>query len=452
MSDNDIRVSSIPSHARALTALGDETTRAVNELFAGRQSSLFGADDTPELGELSAALAKGWSDHEAAALIRAYSQQLNSGRSVDIKSLARWALAHRNNAAAVVDCMNVNPPAEIDIIRVLSRAGSQKLVFLAKWRLTQQEVVLKQVVAEAEDAQRIFLRELQPHPLTMAHPNIIETHVLRNSEGDPFLVEQRLPLVLNDEWSSQGMHEAANLLYDIARAIKHLHDSSLVHGDVKPDNIGKRGENYILLDFGICRPADQFSIESTPTGSLRTRAPELLAAGRYIEPYKVDVWAIGATIFNAFVGRFPLFKLGESIPRVSSPRERDQMESVLAKRVENEWEKWIDMRTIPEPLRSLLRATLTKDPRERISSADLVERARTELSAFLRSSSPGSGRFSPVEELNQLRRYLPERAVLGAMPIARRQSLRNRIGQLQRTPGFSQDQQQQISELMALLS
>lgn len=100
----------------------------------------------------------------------------------------------------------------------------------------------------------------------MEHPNITETHLLPNTKGEVYLVEERLPEVLSDATSLQ-LEEASNLLYDIAKALVYLHKTlGLVHGDIKPDNIGKRGGDYVLLDFGICRPADQFTSEVTPTG------------------------------------------------------------------------------------------------------------------------------------------------------------------------------------------
>jgi serine/threonine protein kinase len=204
--------------------------------------------------------------------------------------------------------MAVDPPPEIDLIKILSRKGSQKLVFLATWRKTLQEVVLKQIIAKGESAERIFSRELQPHPLNMVHPNIIETHFLRNSKGERFLVERRLDTVLDDEWDAQGIYEASNLLFDITKALKFLNDHRLVHGDVKPDNIGKRVGSYVLLDFGICRDRQDFSGETTPTGSLRTRAPELLLKNEYSEPEKVDVWALGATVYKAVTKRFTSLK------------------------------------------------------------------------------------------------------------------------------------------------
>ena len=55
-----------------------------------------------------------------------------------------------------------------------------------------------------------------------------------------------------------------------------MHQLGLVHGDIKPDNIGKKEGRFVLLDFGICRSAEKFTADTTATGSLRTRAPELL--------------------------------------------------------------------------------------------------------------------------------------------------------------------------------
>ncbi|HEY0019315.1 MAG TPA: protein kinase [Longimicrobium sp.] len=443
--DFTISIGDIPPSARALTALGDKTTKAVDRLFHGGQQTLI-PRDIPDLKELSEALRSEWTDEEAATLVSDITHRVTHRIPFDVAKVSRWAMAHPNNAAAVADCMRVNPPPEIDIIRVLSRAGSQKLVFLATWRLTQQEVVLKQLVAEPEDAQRILLRELQPHPLSMVHPNIIETHFLRNSEGEAFLVEQRLPLVLNDDWQSAGMHEAANLLADIGHAVKFLHDNGLVHGDIKPDNIGKKGERYVLLDFGICRPKEQFSRESTPTGSIRTRAPELLEQQGYIEAEKVDVWALGATIFNTMMGRFPLIKAGEKTPRVSSPADRTKFEAELRNRA-NHWDRWVTLGSIAAPMRDVLAAALDPDPRNRLSSSELIERVQRDLSALLRSSSYSAGYFSPAEELAQLSRHLPQRDLVNLMPAARRQALESRIRELKAIPGFSPQERTQLDHL-----
>src|SRR6266478_9135058 len=128
----DSGAASIPSGAHALAAIGPVTEGVVNRLFAD-STDLFNRVDQGELKKLAGALEKdrGWTDQEAGRVVSRYAEDLLTGRSVDISAIARWALAHPNNSAAVFDCMSVVPPEGFSIIRVLSRAGSQKLVFLA---------------------------------------------------------------------------------------------------------------------------------------------------------------------------------------------------------------------------------------------------------------------------------------------------------------------------------
>jgi serine/threonine protein kinase len=273
-----------------------------------------------------------------------------------------------------------------------------------------------------------------------------------SKKGEPFLVEERLPFVLNDAWRAEGIQEAANLFFDIAKALQFLHSMDLVHGDVKPDNIGKDSKDYILLDFGICRKKEAFIIDASATGSLRTRSPELLEADRYMEyPEKVDVWALGATIYNTMVGRFPLFDEGESPPRVSSPAERMEAEKYLLKRVQEEWDARVDLSVIPDPLRKLLERTLTKDPKDRISAAEIVSIASTELAAFLRSTQR-IGKFSPIEELQQYMKYLPDKDMASLMPRAQRDSLKSQLETLKTAQGLETAQRGHVDKLLSALS
>ena len=447
-------VTSLSPGAHALASIGKETEEKVVEFLSLVEAeNLFDRIDHEELRKLANAFEDTrWSDVEAAKVVETYGRMLATGRRIDNTSLQRWIRSHPNDAQAVIDCMSVDPPAEITLTRVLSRAGSQKLVFLATWMLTQREVVLKKLTGPPDVARAIIAREAQSHPLSMVHDNIIETHVLRNADGEIFLVEERLPCVLSDNWESRGLSEAANLLYDIANALKYLHtELDLVHGDVKPDNIGRRGSEYVLLDFGICRRSQAFTPEITPTGSLRTRAPELLQEPGYREPQKADVWALGATVYNALVHRFPLFELGERPPRVSTPEERRRFEIVLQERVERDWDRLVDISRIDEPLRGVLSRALEQDPAKRCSAADLMIIAETDLSAFLRRPS-SIGPFSPLDELQQINDYLPRDEILKLMPATQKQLMQTKLKGLLTSHGLTNEQKEHINQLLHLVS
>jgi serine/threonine protein kinase len=452
-----IPIQHIPPKSRAITSVGDKTTEAAARLFPKEPTLSFAVEDGLDLEPLADAFkASRWSDEEAAKIVTLLADRIGDKKEANIKTLATWVLQHPNDSEQVSECLLTIPPPEIEIIKVLSRAGSQKVVFLATWRLTQNEIVLKKVIASTDATEKILDRELRSHPLNMVHPNIIETYILRNVENQAFLVEKKLPEVLSDRWTSNGVHEAANLLFDIGKAVKFLHDKGLVHGDIKPDNIGKNRDTYVLLDFGICREAAAFTADVTPTGSLRTRAPELLVdKSSPREPAKVDVWALGATVYNSIKQRFPLIRADEKIPRISKPAERAKFEQILQARVSQDWDQWLDFSDIPEAIGALLRRMLEKDPERRITAREITEMAKADLSAFIRTEGvrgEAATRFSPSEELLQIDQYLhslPSMARL--LPSTRRQQLVDRLENLKKAVGFGTEEKGKIDDLFKSL-
>jgi serine/threonine protein kinase len=441
------RTDSLPGHAQILAEKGPHTKHAVillHRLITG--NSLLVRVPLP-YQILQEAFDEGWRDKETAEVLSQVTARYQQQQKVDVHALKRWLKVHKNDPSAVIDCLQLDPPEQISIIQVLSRAGSQKLVFLANWEFAQREVVLKSFIG---DAKRLIHRELQPHPLSMEHPNIIETHFLKNNNGEIFLIERRLPVVLGDEWASHGIHEAANLLRDVASALAFLQERHLVHGDIKPDNIGFEDGNYILLDFGICRPLEKFAEDSTPTGSLRTRAPEILV-GEKPHTLAADIWSLGATVYNSMVGRFPLFKTGEVPPRVSNAEKRESFEVDLARRVRDEWATLVDLTCVPDPLRDPLSKALERDPDKRLEAAALVKLVQRELAAFVRVPI-GARRFSPSEELQQLSAYLPDKSVLALMPHSQKHDLKRQLGNLKSAKGLSAQQKQEIDDLLALVA
>lgn len=450
----------VPTEAKQMYALGTRTEQAIKRMFEASELPLFpdadgatGPIPRPTLGILASALLgpPRWSDAQAEALLVGLSQRISRDSKFDLSLVSRWVLAHPDDADSVLTCLAVDPPPEIEIRRVLSRAGSQKMVFLASWLLTQKDVVVKRFLYPGATAQR----ELESFPINLSHDNIIKTYRLPNpSTGELFLIEDVLPNVLSDSWRAQGVQEAANLLHDVGAATKYLHDHDRVHGDIKPDNIGRRDGLFVLLDFGICRPTAEFTRTASATGSLRTRAPELLTATGYVSPPKVDVWALGATVYSALVGRFPLIKADERVPRITAPPERAAFETELSRRVTHEWDDWVDLSKVPDELRAILSSMLERDPAKRLTSGDVLARINSSLPAYLHGGDARTqreGRFSPLQELDQLDEYLSRLPKNIQLPIRAREGLRERLKTLRATQGFSSGDQQRTADLLSRL-
>ncbi len=207
------------------------------------------------------------------------------------------------------------------------------------------------------------------------------------------------------------------------------------------------------MDFGICRPAPEFTPETTPTGSLRTRPPELLVNEPF-DPQKFDVWALGATVFNFAVGRFPFIESTEVVPRIDTPAERQRFERQLGLRVRRSWSRWVAIDLAPAPLRGVLRMMLARDASHRPSITEVVKHVQENLSMFIPtrvSRDRATKKLVPSEELAQISRFLDVPAIAQSLPRHRRDALLSRLGELRRTANLKPAESATIENYFARL-
>lgn len=102
--------------------------------------------------------------------------------------------------------------------------------------------------------------------------------------------------------------EARRFSRQIASALDYCHRNSIVHRDLKIENIlvSKKGkeEDIKIIDFGLSNlfaPRDHLR---TFCGSLYFAAPELLQAQPYQGP-EVDIWSFGVVLYVLVCGRVP---------------------------------------------------------------------------------------------------------------------------------------------------
>ena len=91
----------------------------------------------------------------------------------------------------------------------------------------------------------------------------------------------------------------------IASALDYCHRNSIVHRDLKIENIliSKTGDIKII-DFGLSNTFSPKSYLKTFCGSLYFAAPELLQAKQYTGP-EVDVWSFGIVLYVLVCGKVP---------------------------------------------------------------------------------------------------------------------------------------------------
>ena len=141
----------------------------------------------------------------------------------------------------------------------------------------------------------------------------------------------------------------------LAEALTVIHGAGLVHRDLKPSNVILTRAGPKVIDFGIAQALDATSMTRTGmmVGSSGFMAPEQIS-GRPGQQADIFVW--GVTVAYAATGQSP-FGPGDT-------------HAVLYRVLHGE----PDIAAVPEPLLTLVAAALVKDPDQRPSARQLLDR------------------------------------------------------------------------------
>jgi Protein kinase domain len=98
--------------------------------------------------------------------------------------------------------------------------------------------------------------------------------------------------------------DIGGIVLQLARGLASAHRAGIVHGDIKPANVGfGDGDVARLLDFGVAVHAQDAVGGGRLSGTLPYLAPELWRGGT--RGMRTDVWALGVTCFEMVTGRRP---------------------------------------------------------------------------------------------------------------------------------------------------
>jgi len=324
-------------------------------------------------------------------------------------------------SAVLKDTPRLEPGADLGPYRVeaLIGAGGMGEVYRARDTKLNRDIALK-VLPESftRNPDRLARFTREAHLLaSLSHPNIAAIHGFEDrGEVHALVLELVEGPTLADRIARgpAALPEALAIARQIADALAVAHEHGVIHRDLKPANIKVCDDGTVkVLDFGLAKPIQDAAPPSSPSQSPSVMSPVVTAMGvilgtaAYMSPEQAkgrpagkrsDVWAFGCVLYEMLTGKRAFG--GEDVS--------DTLASVLKSQPD-----WAALpNDTPTAIRRLLRRSLEKDPRRRLSD---MSDARLEIDEALAGADASAEARPPV--VTRVHQALPW-AIAAALAVA----------------------------------
>src|SRR5687768_11273077 len=193
--------------------------------------------------------------------------------------------------------------------------GGMGVVFRARDVRLRRAVAIKLLPPELafrEEIRSRFLREAQT-AAQLSHPNVVPIYSVDEVNGLVFFV---MALIEGESLASQIKRErrlsvdfTRRVLRDVADALAYAHARSIVHRDIKPDNIllDRMTGRTVVSDFGIARAAEgdsRLTVTGIAVGTPAYMSPEQAMGEREIDG-RSDLYSLGVVGYHMLTGELP---------------------------------------------------------------------------------------------------------------------------------------------------
>jgi formylglycine-generating enzyme required for sulfatase activity/predicted Ser/Thr protein kinase len=190
-------------------------------------------------------------------------------------------------------------------VRIIGRGGFGR-TFLAidEAKPSHPHCVIKQFLPVenefVDEARRLFKQEAVRLDDLGKHSQIPELFAYTEQENRLYLVQQFINgLNLSKELIREGLYDEVKirkLLNDLLPVLQFIHESQVIHRDIKPDNIIRRRSDGkpVIVDFGAAKFATTTSLAKAGTtiGTVGYVAPEQ-SLGKAV--FSSDIYSLGVT-------------------------------------------------------------------------------------------------------------------------------------------------------------
>jgi serine/threonine-protein kinase len=193
--------------------------------------------------------------------------------------------------------------------------GGMGVVFRARDVRLRRSVAIKLLPPELafrDEVRSRFLREAQT-AAQLSHPNVVPIYSVDEVDGLVFFV---MALVEGESLGVYLKRErrapfdfAHRVLRDVADALTYAHGRSIIHRDIKPDNIlmDRVTGRTLVSDFGIARAAEgdsRLTVTGVAVGTPAYMSPEQAVGERDIDG-RSDLYSLGVLGYHMLAGELP---------------------------------------------------------------------------------------------------------------------------------------------------
>lgn len=221
---------------------------------------------------------------------------------------------------------------EIGDFRIEKRLGKGGMgeVFLATQKSLDRKVAIKTLapgLAKRADLVTRFIRECRSMA-KLHHNNIVQVYAADTKGGINFVAIEYVDGQSLQDWVDQAgklsVGDALHVLIVCCRALEHALEKSIIHRDVKPDNVLVTADGVVkVADFGLAKALDDDDQSVTKTGAgMGTpvyMAPEQARSAKTVD-HRSDVFALGVMLYYLLTGRFPFD--GETLVEIIEAKEK----------------------------------------------------------------------------------------------------------------------------------
>ena len=193
--------------------------------------------------------------------------------------------------------------------------GGMGVVYRARDVRLRRAVAIKLLPPELafrNEVRSRFLREAQT-AAQLSHPHIVPIYSVDEVDGLVFFVMaliegESLAAYLKRE-RRVSMDLARRVLRDVADALAYAHSRTIVHRDIKPDNVlmDRVTGRTVVSDFGIARAAEgdsRLTVTGIAVGTPAYMSPEQATGERQIDG-RSDLYSLGVVGYQMLTGELP---------------------------------------------------------------------------------------------------------------------------------------------------